>query len=101
MDAFWNNTIDRVRENYEVQGAEVDITALTRLRGCLSIFSEVEDHLKDGYCPMIFDSWNCWNESKPGTIQMQPCPNFPELGFSAKSKCIISFFFITTKDFKW
>ena len=31
---------------------------------------------------MVFDSWNCWNESKPGTTQELPCPNFPHLGFS-------------------
>jgi len=39
--------------------------------------------MSDDNCPMIFDSWNCWNQSKPGTVQEQPCPNFPHLGFSS------------------
>ncbi|XP_059094857.1 calcitonin gene-related peptide type 1 receptor-like [Tigriopus californicus] len=33
------------------------------------------------FCPVIFDSWNCWRATRVGQIQHQSCPNFPHLGF--------------------
>ena len=76
----------KTKSFFLILGAEVDLGALSRLKACLARFSTVENLLLDKNCPMIFDSWNCWNESKPGTIQEQPCPNFPEMGFSPKRK---------------
>ena len=40
----------------------------------------------EAYCPVIFDSWTCWNASLPGTVQKQPCPDFPQWGWSPSSK---------------
>ena len=37
-----------------------------------------------GYCPMIFDSWSCWNSTSPGSDQYESCPNFGNLGFTPK-----------------
>ena len=33
------------------------------------------------YCPVIFDSWTCWNASLPDTAQVQPCPDFIDWGW--------------------
>ena len=33
------------------------------------------------YCPVIFDSWTCWNASLPNTAQVQPCPDFIDWGW--------------------
>ena len=69
-----------------ITGMEIDYDSMIRLRSCLSTFSKLEPELMEDNCPMVFDSWNCWNESKPGTVQELPCPNFPHLGFSPSRK---------------
>jgi hypothetical protein len=61
---------------------DIDYGALFRLQECINKFAKIyEEEELDGNCPMIFDSWNCWHPSSPGSIQEQPCPNFPQLGF--------------------
>ena len=35
-------------------------------------------------CPLIFDSWSCFNATSPGSIMMEPCPDFADLTFSSK-----------------
>lgn len=69
-------------------GKELDYDAILRFQACLAQFSRLENDMSDDNCPMIFDSWNCWNQSKPGTVQEQPCPNFPHLGFSSSRKLL-------------
>ena len=61
---------------------------LNGLHNCLTRYEEFSGNITDpdNYCPVIYDSWNCWEASDPGTIQEQPCPNFPHLGFSPSSK---------------
>ena len=66
-------------------GEEMDYDPLLRLRSCLSVFSDTEKTESTANCPMVFDSWSCWNSTAPGTVQEQPCPNFV-LGFSPKSE---------------
>ena len=71
-------------------GAQMDFDSLLRPTiDCLGVLATIEDTLSEENCPMVFDSWSCWNESKRGTIQEQPCPNFPHLGFSPNSESIL------------
>ena len=32
-------------------------------------------------CPLIFDSWSCFNSTTPGHYQYEPCPELADLGF--------------------
>ena len=32
-------------------------------------------------CPIMFDSWSCWNATVPGMDQFERCPSFVNLGF--------------------
>ena len=50
--------------------------------------------ISGSYCPVIFDSWTCWNASLPGTVQVQPCPDFPDWQWNPSSKKM----FIYNKD---
>ena len=83
IDAFWNETVDQMEMEQTLYGTEMDFDGIKRFQNCLAQFSQAEKELKNENCPMVFDSWSCWNESQPGTIQEQPCPNFPHLGFSS------------------
>ena len=33
------------------------------------------------FCPLIFDSWSCFNLTEAGTTQHEACPRLPDLGF--------------------
>ena len=35
-----------------------------------------------GSCPLIFDSWSCFNASAAETFQTEPCPDIPMMKFS-------------------
>jgi len=62
---------------------------LSGLRDCLSNYKEYSANVSENACPVIFDSWNCWPAAEPGTVQEQPCPNFPHLGFSPTSILLV------------
>ena len=32
-------------------------------------------------CPLIFDSWSCFNATQPGEDQYENCPDLSDLGF--------------------
>ena len=49
-----------------------------RYFNCGTIFSTL---FIGSYCPVIFDSWTCWNASLPNTAQVQPCPDFIDWGW--------------------
>ena len=34
-------------------------------------------------CPLLFDSWSCWNSTPPDTLQYTSCPSFDNFGFSS------------------
>ena len=34
-------------------------------------------------CPVIFDSWSCFNSTPSGSIQTEPCPEFAYLKYSS------------------
>ena len=40
------------------------------------------------HCPLIFDSWSCFDSAAPGTEQRESCPAFPELGYSASRQAV-------------
>ena len=42
----------------------------------------VTDESKDR-CPLIFDSWSCFNATSSGTFQTEPCPEFQTMKFSS------------------
>ena len=33
------------------------------------------------HCPLIFDSWSCFNASQPGEDQSENCPDLSDLAF--------------------
>ena len=33
------------------------------------------------HCPIMFDSWSCWNTTPPGQYQHERCPSLANLGF--------------------
>ena len=37
-------------------------------------------------CPLIFDSWSCFNASRPGEDQYENCPDLSDLGFQPQRK---------------
>ena len=52
----------------DVETSKIDFKALLSTK-------EIE-YFSGLYCPVIFDSWTCWNASLPDTPQVQPCPHF-------------------------
>ena len=32
-------------------------------------------------CPLIFDSWSCYNSTPAGSVMTEPCPYKPQLNF--------------------
>ena len=53
---------------------------LLRLLECVGRLCQIPE----GFCPLIFDSWSCFNSSPPGIEQFEECPNFPKFRFSGK-----------------
>ena len=37
-------------------------------------------------CPLIFDSWSCFNATEAGQVQLEACPDLPDLGFDRARK---------------
>ena len=37
--------------------------------------------INDESCPLIFDSWSCYNSTPAGEFMYEPCPDKPELNF--------------------
>ena len=54
---------------------------LYRLFDCAKLALQKEDNPNS--CPIMFDSWSCWNSTEPSTTQYTQCPNFVNLGFLA------------------
>ena len=42
----------------------------------------VTNQSQDG-CPLIFDSWSCFNATSSGKFQTEPCPDFHMMKFSS------------------
>ena len=54
---------------------------LYRLLDCTKL-ALIQD-AKPKACPIMFDSWSCWNSTESSTTQVTQCPNFVNLGFLA------------------
>ena len=50
-----------------------------------------------GDCPIMFDSWSCWNSTPPELDQFEMCPNFVNLGFRSDRLAMKS----CTEDGSW
>lgn len=49
-----------------------------------------------GLCPKVWDGWMCWNDTAIGTVAVQSCPRFLDLGVvrsNIKSTGTCFFFF--------
>ena len=40
------------------------------------------------HCPIIFDSWSCFNSTPAGADQWELCPNFSDLGFVSENRAV-------------
>ena len=54
---------------------------LARLVDCMK--HAIEQEYNPNHCPLMFDSWSCWNSTPPSSLQFEDCPNFENLGFRA------------------
>ena len=52
---------------------------LFRLYDCAE--RALQTSFQPGNCPIIFDSWSCWNSTPPGQVMHEMCPSFDNLGF--------------------
>ena len=52
---------------------------LYRLLDCAK--QSIQEEYNPNYCPIIFDSWSCWNSTEPNSTEFTQCPNFVNLGF--------------------
>ena len=41
----------------------------------------LQTSFQPGNCPLIFDSWSCWNSTPPGQDMHETCPSLVNLGF--------------------
>ena len=52
---------------------------LFRLHDCAE--RALHTPFQPGHCPIMFDSWSCWNSTPPGQVMYEKCPSFVNLGF--------------------
>ncbi|KAG8232509.1 hypothetical protein J437_LFUL011611 [Ladona fulva] len=66
-----NGNTDKERENSSTW------FFIRRLSECMERKSQMQDP-GDGslYCPITFDGWSCWNQTKAGETAHIPCPHF-------------------------
>jgi len=77
------NSNEKFQEKIEKLMSSLEISDQylhTRLLNCTR---NIKPHL-EGYCPRIFDSWSCFNETPPDAVQLTSCPEFPALKFATK-----------------
>ena len=55
---------------------------LYRLLDCAKI--ALKSPANHNTCPIIFDSWSCWNSTELNSTQVTQCPQFVNLGFLAE-----------------
>ena len=54
---------------------------LRRLLNCIDLALNTLPEVD--FCPVIFDSWSCWNTTPPYTTQYTSCPQFDNFGFTS------------------
>ena len=64
---------------------------MNRLLNCFKTALSYDSYNSQN-CPIMFDSWSCWNSTAPGSFQYSSCPNFVNLGFTedkmAEKECM-------------
>ena len=64
---------------------------MNRLLNCFKTALSYDSYNSQN-CPIMFDSWSCWNSTSPGFFQYSSCPNFVNLGFTddkmAEKECM-------------
>ena len=64
---------------------------LHRLLDCAN--RALQSRYQSDFCPVIFDSWSCWNSTPPDSVALEQCPHFLGLGFRpdrlAEKKCTV------------
>ena len=60
-----------------------------RLLECVARIQQ-QGLVSEDHCPMIFDSWTCFDSTAPGTEQRESCPAFPGLGYSPSREAVKS-----------
>ena len=56
---------------------------MLRLIECTGRINLTSHDTSSPHCPLIFDSWSCFNASQPGEDQHESCPDLPDLGFDS------------------
>ena len=54
---------------------------ILRLIECTGRINLTSLDSSSAHCPLIFDSWSCFNASQPGEVQYEHCPDLSDLGF--------------------
>ena len=54
---------------------------LLRLIECTGRINLTSLDSSSPHCPLIFDSWSCFNASQPGEDQSENCPDLSDLAF--------------------
>ena len=78
---FYENLLTfltQVKDN-QSQHYQPDEYVFHRLIDCTQ---RVKNDDQDG-CPVIFDSWSCFNSTSSGSFQTEPCPEFKTMAFSS------------------
>ena len=64
---------------------------MSRLLNCFKSALSYESHDPQD-CPIMFDSWSCWNSTASSSYQYTTCPRFANLGFTedkmAEKECM-------------
>ena len=80
IDAVYTKFEELLRQHLlkQVEMTENDEYLLSRLFDCVQRVSKTIP----GSCPLIFDSWSCFNSTPAGSVQKEPCPDFEIFNFS-------------------
>ena len=79
-----NTTLSNVLQMTQDQTSPYHIDLdyiLIRLLDCMTRVIHSKDEPTN--CPLIFDSWSCWNSTPANSVQREQCPNFVNLGFKS------------------
>ena len=86
MEQTLTNLLTEIRNPESAQFISSDYLRL-RLLECVARVRQ-QGPVPLDHCPMIFDSWSCFDSAAPGSEQRESCPVFPELGYSASREAV-------------
>mgnify|MGYP001165650189 CR=1 FL=1 len=94
-DQTLTNLLTEISNPNSAQFIESDYLRV-RLLECVARIQHL-DPVSEDHCPIIFDSWTCFDSAAPSTEQRESCPAFPGLGYSASREAVKS----CGEDGKW